>query len=69
MWSYYLFQFRLGSSTLHFRPHLLLIFLLAVSGILALSYSTVTGRKRSRTVIADHLEVDSQIYTIQNSLS
>jgi hypothetical protein len=47
----------MGSSTLHFRPHLLLIFLLACGGILALSYSTLTGRKRSRTVIADHSEV------------
>jgi len=48
--------YRLGNSTLHFRPHLILVTSIVVLGVIFLLYSSISGKRRSKSVILDAYE-------------
>jgi len=50
--------YRLGNSTVHFRPHLVLVFTVIVIALLFLFYSSFGGKKRSKHVLQDYWEHD-----------
>ncbi|XP_023343490.1 soluble calcium-activated nucleotidase 1 [Eurytemora carolleeae] len=50
--------YRIGNSTVHFRPHLILVSSIIIVAIILLFYSSFGGRKRSIHVLRDNLEHD-----------
>jgi len=51
-------SYRLGNSTVHFRPHLILVISVIIVGLLFLLYSSLGGKNRSRQVMLDLHEHD-----------